>query len=42
MIQSISMKSYPETLFDEFGLSIYDECFKGNTLIHTNKGKIKI
>ena len=42
MIQSISMKSYPESLFDEFGLSIYDECFKGNTLIHTKKGKIKI
>ena len=42
MIQSISMKSYPDSLFDDFGLSIYDECFKGNTLIHTNKGKIKI
>ena len=42
MIQSISMKSYPESMFDSFGFSIYDECFKGNTLIHTNKGKIKI
>ena len=26
MIQSISMKSYPDSLFDGFGLSIYDEC----------------
>lgn len=42
MIQSISMKAYPKHLFNSFGLSIYDECFKGNTLIHTNKGKIKI
>jgi superfamily II DNA or RNA helicase len=42
MVQSISMKSYPDSLFDDFGFSIYDECFKGNTLIHTNKGKIKI
>jgi superfamily II DNA or RNA helicase len=42
MIQSISMKSYPDSLFDDFGFSIYDECFKGNTFIHTNKGKKKI
>ena len=26
MIQSISMKSYPDSIFNEFGLSIYDEC----------------
>ena len=26
MIQSISMKSYPDNLFNDFGLSIYDEC----------------
>ena len=25
MIQSISMKSYPESLFDDFGFSIMDE-----------------
>jgi len=42
MIQSVSMKSYPDTLFDSFGLSIYDECFKGSTLIYTNKGCVKI
>ena len=42
MIQSISMKSYPDNLFDEFGLSCFDECFPSSTLIHTNKGKKKI
>lgn len=42
MVQSISMKSYPESLFDDFGFAVYDECFKGNTLIHTNKGKVNI
>jgi superfamily II DNA or RNA helicase len=42
MIQSVSMKSYPDTLFDSFGLSIYDECFKGSTLIYTNQGCVKI
>lgn len=42
MIQSVSMKTYPDTLFDSFGLSIYDECFKGSTLIHTEKGICKI
>ena len=26
MIQSISMKSYPDSIFEDFGLSIYDEC----------------
>jgi len=42
MIQSISMKSYPDSLFDDFGLSIYDECFPSSTLIHTSKGKKRI
>jgi superfamily II DNA or RNA helicase len=42
MIQSVSMKSYPDTLFDSFGLSIYDECFKGSTLIYTSMGCKKI
>ena len=42
MIQSVSMKTYRDTIFDSFGLSIYDECFKGSTLIHTNKGICKI
>ena len=26
MIQSISMKNYPMEIFDQFGLSIFDEC----------------
>jgi len=36
MIQSISMKSYPESLFDEFGLSIYDECHHISSEIFSN------
>jgi len=42
MIQSVSMKSYPDTLFDSFGLSVYDECFKGSTLVYTSGGCVKI
>ena len=42
MIQSVSMKSYHDTLFDSFGLSIYDECFKGPTLIYTSQGCVTI
>ena len=42
MIQSVSMKTYHDTLFDSFGLSIYDECFKGSTLIYTSGGCVKI
>jgi superfamily II DNA or RNA helicase len=26
MLQSLSMKDYPKSIFDSFGLSIYDEC----------------
>ena len=26
MLQSLSMKEYPQQLFQQFGLSIYDEC----------------
>ena len=42
MIQSISMKEYPETIFADFGFSIYDECFPANTQVITNIGKVKI
>ena len=35
MLQSISMKEYPWSLFQEFGLTIMDECFPYNTYIHT-------
>ena len=26
MLQSLSMKDYPKSIFDSFGLSVYDEC----------------
>ena len=42
MLQSLSQKEYPEELFHDFGFVCCDECFKGHTLIHTNKGKLKI
>ena len=42
MVQSISMKEYPKSIFDEFGFSIYDECFPKDTTILTNNGKIQI
>ena len=38
MLQSLSMKDYPEDQFKSFGLTIVDECFPFNTLIHTNEG----
>ena len=38
MLQSLSMKEYPEDQFKSFGLTIVDECFPFNTLIHTNEG----
>ena len=36
MIQSISMKSYPDSLFDDFGLSIYDECHHISSEVFSN------
>lgn len=36
MIQSISMKSYPESLFDDFGLSIFDECHHISSEVFSN------
>jgi superfamily II DNA or RNA helicase len=42
MLQSISMKNYPTSLFQNFGLTILDECFPYKTYIHTDKGLIKI
>lgn len=42
MIQSVSMKTYPDNMFQDFGFSVIDECFPSYTLIHTNKGKKKI
>ena len=36
MIQSISMKTYNDTLFDSFGLSIYDECHHMSSEVFCN------
>lgn len=36
MIQSISMKSYPESLFDEFGFSLFDECHHISSEVFSN------
>ena len=38
MLQSLSMKEYPEDQFNSFGLTIVDECFPFNTLVHTIDG----
>ena len=36
MVQSISMKSYPESMFDSFGLSIYDEVHHMSSEVFSN------
>jgi superfamily II DNA or RNA helicase len=36
MIQSISMKNYHESLFDSFGLSLYDECHHMSSEVFCN------
>jgi superfamily II DNA or RNA helicase len=41
-LQSIAMKDYDPAIFQDFGLAICDECFPGDTLIHTNWGLQKI
>jgi superfamily II DNA or RNA helicase/intein/homing endonuclease len=38
MLQSLSMKEYPNSVFDSFGLTIIDECFPFQSQIHTNQG----
>ena len=42
MLQSLSMKDYPSSLFKSFGLTCYDECFPYNTHIQSNQGLIRI
>jgi len=42
MLQSLSMKEYPETLFNQFGLTIIDECFPAYTRIITRNGIMTI
>ena len=36
MIQSVSMKSYPDSLFDSFGLSVYDEAHHLSSEVFSN------
>ena len=36
MIQSVSMKNYPDSLFDSFGLSLYDECHHMSSEVFSN------
>ncbi len=36
MIQSVSMKNYHESLFDSFGLSLYDECHHMSSEVFSN------
>ena len=42
MLQSLSMKDYPISVFKSFGLSVYDECFPYKTCIETDKGLVSI
>lgn len=38
MVQSLSMKEYPQNAFESFGLTVFDECFPYDTCIHTSSG----
>lgn len=38
MVQSLSMKEYPQNAFESFGLTVFDECFPYDTCIHTSCG----
>lgn len=38
MVQSLSMKEYPQNAFESFGLTVFDECFPYDTCIHTSRG----
>ena len=42
MLQSLSMKDYPEGTFDSFGNCILDECFPYEQLVSTEMGPRKI
>jgi superfamily II DNA or RNA helicase len=42
MLQSLSMKDYPDHVFEEFGLTIVDECFPGDTYVITSVGMLMI
>lgn len=38
MLQSLSMKEYPQSLFEQFGFTIIDECFPPDTRVMTEYG----
>lgn len=38
MLQSLSMKEYPSSLFQQFGFTIIDECFLGDTRVISKDG----
>lgn len=38
MVQSLSMKEYPQNAFESFGLTVFDECFPYDTCIRTSCG----
>ncbi len=38
MVQSLSMKEYPQNAFESFGLTVFDECFPYDTYLHTSCG----
>ena len=42
MLQSLARVDYPDSLFDDFGLVIVDECFPYDTCIITSNGNINI
>jgi len=42
MLQSLSMKDYEQSLFNQFGFTIIDECFPYDQHIHTENGLIRI
>ncbi len=42
MLQSLSMKDYPDDLFDSFGTVAIDECFPYEQYVLTNQGREKI
>lgn len=38
MVQSLSMKEYPQNAFESFGLTVFDECFPYDTCVNTSHG----
>jgi superfamily II DNA or RNA helicase len=42
MLHSVSMKDYPENIFNDFGYCVIDECFLGDQFISTERGPVTI